>query len=157
MDEQGYNEEENKRFVGMWSQCDTILHNRVYYMLVSQSLFVVAAVTGMQHKAIALTLCVCAVVVTILFMVTTIKLYWRSIWLMDQCRKWSGFAGYLDLRGFDRKRWGRVSRFAMDLLVPGEGKKPPPTWLDTGSLFTWGLGVLFLVLWITMGTMIVCK
>lgn len=137
----------------MFFQIDNLFHTRINSLLVAETIFFVAAATVWKDPALVLALCVLGVVTTVLFTFTNLKLYWRVIWLIEQLKEHSEFyADYLAIRGIRNPnlRWGPVTRWLLSIVAPEEPGRTMPRWLDSGWLFTWGLGLIAVSGWIAI-------
>ncbi|MCW5777584.1 MAG: hypothetical protein KIS87_14200 [Phycisphaeraceae bacterium] len=152
-------------FVQRQVEVETLLNQRVSFTLLSQSIFVVAAVTAWDQLALVLVLSVVGVVFALVFTSPSVKLYFRSSWLtgkaMDMCLGDSGFREFVKYEGFDFNGFGWLSRwFYKRLIKPVESNDGPsiktwkPKWQHSGWLYSWGLLLLCVGMW---GTIIVIR
>jgi len=134
-------------------QHDNMLHSRVYYLLVAETVFFLAAASVYSHKVLLVGLCILGVVTTLVFTYTNLKLYWRVTWLIEEMRRHSPlYRDYIEMKGVREIEpgWGRITLRLMDWNAPADGAKRPPRWLDTGFLYTWGLLIILVTAWVLL-------
>jgi len=131
-------------------QMDNILHARVNYLLVAQSIFFLAGAAAWAEFLLVMVLFVLGTTTAVLFTFTNLKLYWRVTWLisklMSHCQL---YRHYIEMKDIEANpgNWGPITRHLMRRSIL-DG--PPPRYLDTGFLYTWGLLWIMLVGWVLL-------
>ena len=149
-EEKKYDPKEIER---LFFQMDNLLHARVNHLLLAETIFFVAGVTVWKDFPLFFSLCIISIAVTILFTIANLKLYWRVTWLIEQMKLHSVlYTDYIAIAGIKhpKHRWGLVTLWLMNFITSDSSHKKQPRWLDTGWLYTWGLGLIFITSWIVL-------
>ena len=68
-------------------QVETLQHQRVYYLLVAETIFYLAAATALAAPSVVIALALGGIVTAVLFTFTNYKLYLRIVFLITPARK----------------------------------------------------------------------
>jgi hypothetical protein len=141
-----------KELQALFFQYDNMLHNRVTLFLLAQTLCIAGAANVWDKMGFVGVLALMGLALTLIFTFTNLKLNWRVLCLLKRYSRASPiFKSHLDMPNFDELRPSIVSRALKSVLGAKQSR-----WLDTGSLFTWGLFGVFVVTWLCLFAVSCC-
>lgn len=132
------------------TQAENLQHLRIYYFLVAETIFFLAAGTALTAPFPLIVLSVAGALVAVLFTLTNVKLYWRILWMVRylQCID-PLYRDYMTFDSFHRLvflgDWESGLKTFLTSQKCGDRK---PRYLDTGWLYTYGLFYIVLSAWI---------
>jgi hypothetical protein len=132
------------------TQAENLQHLRIYYFLVAETIFFLAAGTALTAPFPLIVLSVAGVLVAVLFTLTNVKLYWRILWMVRylQCID-PLYRDYMTFDSFHRLvtlgDWESDLKSFLTLQKCGDRK---PRYLDTGWLYTYGLFYIVSAAWL---------
>ena len=137
---EGVPEDDKEVLYRVLFHAEELQHSRVYYFLVAETFFLLAAASAYKVPFLVIVLSFAGMATAVLFTVVNLKHYWRMLWLTEKLRPVCGlydryvsfhmFCKLVDLGPFDQ--W-----LASQLI--SQKPKQPIRWHSTGWLFTWGL------------------
>src|SRR6266853_5219480 len=140
-------------------QAERLQHDRIYYFLVSETIFFLAASAVAKEAVVVFT--IAGILIAILFTFVNMRTYFRILWLIRRIEKDDLlYREYLQFHKLsDLVEFGCFSHLAACLCrVPlsksqnshqDSPESPAPIkWRDTGILLTWWLFLIILAAWV---------
>jgi hypothetical protein len=128
------------------AQAETLQHQRVYFFLVAETIFFLAAGTVLAAPIIVIILSLSGITVSILFTIVNLRNYWRTRWLINHLKQRDTlFNDSIQFKDFDINL-GRLGNWARKCLIYPD--PPKPKWHSTGNVFTWGLLIVTTLPWL---------
>ena len=145
-------------------QAENIQHNRVYYLLVAETIFFVGAISAIKDIGLLLTLALAGLAVLIVFTIINLKNWFRILYLTEKLANvdtdYLHYIQFLRFKGVSNFKGATECAY---YCLTGHHPRPvkntgafiisTPKWTHTGFLFTWGL---FWILFITWILIIIC-
>lgn len=123
-------------------QAENLQHNRVYFFLVAETLFFLAAGTVLGVPFVVIILSISGLFVTLFFTVVNLRNAWRVRWLMDRYRAIDPldtlYDDYVCFKELDTTGFDKLSRWCAKKLIHSKSQKGL-IWYSTIFIFTWGL------------------
>jgi hypothetical protein len=162
-------DQERKFFRELLFHAENLQHNRVYYFLVAETVFFLAATAAISHKSVFIILTLAGIAISILFAIINLKNYLRILWLISSLRNideiydryiiFSDFPKLVTLRCFTLCFYSKfIDKSVSKQSIPSPDiAEPltvvpigPPQWSDTGILLSWGLSLTILITWLLL-------
>jgi hypothetical protein len=140
-------------------QSENIQHNRVYYLLVAETIFFVGAISAINDLGLLVILALAGLAVLFVFTIINLKNWFRILYLTEKLanvdKDYLHYIQFIDFQG-SAKFKGATECVYCELTGhhpttvenPGGFTIAPPRWNHTGFLFTWGLLWILLITWI---------
>lgn len=121
-------------------QCENLQHLRIYYFLVAETIFFLAAST-ISPPSLLIVISIAALATTVLFTLTNLKNYWRILWLIRKLEAIDPlYQSYSSMQDFDSLVTLKFpSRYLKRIMISDEKSDKGIRFFHTGWLFTWGL------------------
>jgi len=153
--------DENKIYLfSQLAHSETLQHQRVYYFLVAETIFLMGASTVAANSILLCFLSLAGLAITVLFTFTNVKQNLRAQLLLKKLcdvdgeyLKYSRFDGISD---FSEKQLGKHNSWARKHLLY-QNPEQKRFYQDTGWLYTWGLFWITGVLWLVFLIYGICQ
>ena len=144
---------DKKELLHLLFQVENLQHSRIYYFLVAETIFILAAVAALACPPVFVILSVGGLLTAFIFTFTNVKLYWRILWLIRQLERVDPlYDDYINFKTFDQ--FVTLSCFERCLrnFIQSPSHQPEfrSRWHHTGFLYTWGLFWIIVATWIAL-------
>lgn len=147
---------EAKQLRELLVQAERLQHDRIYYFLVSETIFFLAASTVAKEAIVVFI--VAGIAIAFLFTFVNLRTYFRILWLIRRLEKVDTlYKEYVSFHELDRLvKLGCFSRLAVRLcrisLSKSQDSRQDPSgpigYLSTGIILTWWLFLAIVLTWI---------
>ncbi|MGE0825802.1 MAG: hypothetical protein AB7G75_32920 [Candidatus Binatia bacterium] len=152
-------EEEAKRLRELLFQVEKLQHDRIYYFLVSETIFFLAASTIKDNEKVIAVFTGAGIVVAVFFTLVNLKTFFRILWIIRRLEKVDTlYKEYMSFHQFDRLvQLGNFSRIAIWFCriqpprcsdIQQYPQPSPIGYLRSGIFLTFWLFIVILVTWI---------
>lgn len=139
---------------------ENLQHSRIYFFLVAETIFFLAAATAYQKPGLVFVLSLAGILTALLFTMVNLKHQWRVWWLSRKLESaCPTFRRYVNFHSFEKlvALRGLNEILSMEIIVDettspmmqetSTGPTIPPILASTGFLFTWGLFIIIVSTW----------
>lgn len=128
-------------------QTDNLFHARVNILLLAETVFLAVAATAWQIPPLLTGIAFLGATTAALCTYTSLKLYWRLRWLIQEFKKYSRvYHDFVTYAGVPENEEARLTRTLMRqrILTVEASRK------DTGWILSWGLFWVLLTVWVAI-------
>lgn len=144
-------------------QSENVQHNRVYFLLVAETIFFAAAVASLNNYLVLIILAASGITILGLFTIVNLKNWFRLLYLTEKLSEvdptykeyiqFNDFKGSSNLRGFTERvyHWLHTTPTVVSDDPSSESFRVGTVrWTHTGFLFTWGIFWVLFTTWILL-------
>lgn len=139
------------RLFSLLEHAETLQHSRIYYLLVAETIFFLAAGTAIPYPRAIVVLSVAGLAIVLLFTITNIKQQIRASWIITELNKVDeGYKLYTNLENFKAiENIDAVTKWFSNLLLyESRDKKWFHCFFSTSFLYSWGLLIVIAFTWV---------